>query len=94
MFRSLNQKDAVLSCAEEVVVWDSFDGSLLFFFLVTVFFLANSRCSWTLFTYLWFYSRNNELNLVIVLLVCISLVDVEYPIPLGFPLGGLRYKPS
>lgn len=38
MFRSLNQKDAVLSCAEEVVLWDSFDGSLLFFFLVTVFF--------------------------------------------------------
>jgi hypothetical protein len=31
MFRSLDQKDVVLSCAEEVVVWDSFDGSLLFF---------------------------------------------------------------
>jgi hypothetical protein len=31
MFRSLNQKDVVLSCAEEAVVWDSFDGSLLFF---------------------------------------------------------------
>jgi hypothetical protein len=31
MFRSLDQKDVVLSCAEEVVVWDSFGGSLLFF---------------------------------------------------------------
>lgn len=39
MFRSLNQKDAVLSCAEEVVVWDSFDGLCCFFSWSLSFFL-------------------------------------------------------